>query len=1005
MKIDEFLRLGGTDQAGVIANVESLIGLEAGDILLAAGSLAEGLGSHKSDLDMILVTERKSDAFGYKDEFIFSLGTCLVDVRILPWGRVRSLLDRLDTWASRAWDAADQSGFSHDERVLLHRLACGLVWQQPPDQQREPAYRPRMSHLLRLKLQVARHTAKTIQVDMAGYQESGDFATLVFAAHKLLGHAIDALLAGHGLSNPISKWRHRLLQRLPDNWEASLACHPSGLAASELYWRLQRIPERHDAQSLAYVHSVSAFARAVFFWAEQALLEQTAQRHDGETRAGMPGTALPPLALDMDFCRTATGVKIARINEFGVVLDLSDEQFRLALLFDGAASGPAPARHADGASDAMPAQRRLDALASRLADAGLIAPACPAALQADRGATPEAPAPRQAASSFPSPFDIATPPGGEGWQQLYPYYHTFSEERRPFEESKFWFADKIHHPAPLYPFDAIICEAHWIGVSQYNTRVFMIPPALGIDQRILNGYLYLSPNGIDDPALIEQRASVFKQRAGYYFENWDSLYAQWQAKVRTHIAELEAIEIGDLPDIEPEAMVTEGRGIGSGYQLIVAWNRVIESLLKIWQYHFEMLNLGYTAYLSFMDFCKGAFPGIEVQTVAQMVAGIDVLLFQPDDELKKLARLAIDLDLQHLLKGEADADSMLAAMRACEAGRTWLSALDRAKQPWFNFSSGTGFSHEDRSWIDDLSLPLLAMRDYVERLERGDDIERPLDAVRQERERIAAEYMALLGSEEDRSCFAELLQLSRTVFPYVENHNFFVEHWHHTVFWNKIREFGKVFKAHGFVHEIDDIFHLNRYEIEAALFDLVTGWAVATPARGPAMWPAEIVRRKHIRAGLCNWTAPPALGVPPENVADPLVIMLWGLTGETIRNWLGASADTDTGSGAAVRLKGCAASPGVVEGMARVVSSADQLPDVRQDDILICPVTSPSWAPIFGRIKAVVSDVGGIMSHGAIVAREYGLPAVVGTGVGTQVIRTGQRVRVDGDTGCVAVID
>jgi pyruvate,water dikinase len=68
-------------------------------------------------------------------------------------------------------------------------------------------------------------------------------------------------------------------------------------------------------------------------------------------------------------------------------------------------------------------------------------------------------------------------------------------------------------------------------------------------------------------------------------------------------------------------------------------------------------------------------------------------------------------------------------------------------------------------------------------------------------------------------------------------------------------------------------------------------------------------------------------------------------------------------------------------------------------------VTNPSWAPIFGKIKAAVSDIGGSMSHAAIVAREYGLPAVVGTGSSTQRIRDGQRVRVDGTHGIVTLLD
>jgi pyruvate,water dikinase len=128
--------------------------------------------------------------------------------------------------------------------------------------------------------------------------------------------------------------------------------------------------------------------------------------------------------------------------------------------------------------------------------------------------------------------------------------------------------------------------------------------------------------------------------------------------------------------------------------------------------------------------------------------------------------------------------------------------------------------------------------------------------------------------------------------------------------------------------------------------------------------------------------------------------MLWGITTETIKNWLAPRA----APGEARELKGCAASPGVAEGPARVITSVDQLSAVQSGEILVCPITSPSWAPVFTRIKAAVSDIGGIMCHAAIVSREYGLPAVVGTGFGTKLIKTGNRIRVDGNTGMVTVL-
>jgi pyruvate,water dikinase len=136
----------------------------------------------------------------------------------------------------------------------------------------------------------------------------------------------------------------------------------------------------------------------------------------------------------------------------------------------------------------------------------------------------------------------------------------------------------------------------------------------------------------------------------------------------------------------------------------------------------------------------------------------------------------------------------------------------------------------------------------------------------------------------------------------------------------------------------------------------------------------------------------------PEEVNDPVLNMLWGITTERVRSWAGAQ---DGGA----ELSGAAASPGVVEGPARVVKTVQEISTIRDGDILVCSITSPAWAPIFSKIQAVVTDIGGVMSHAAIVCREYGLPAVVGTGRATSQIRTGQMVRVDGSAGTVTILE
>jgi pyruvate, water dikinase len=609
------------------------------------------------------------------------------------------------------------------------------------------------------------------------------------------------------------------------------------------------------------------------------------------------------------------------------------------------------------------------------------------------GAAPAIPGER-----FASPFAVRTPAGAEGWQGMYPYYALLSDERRELDDGKFWFFDGMHNPEPLYPFDTIMTENWWVAASQMSTRVWPIPPAGGIDHRIINGYLYISPNAVTDPDEIARRAEEFAVRAGHYFENWDEIYEQWVAKATDCIRRLKAIRFAPHPDLEPRSSVFEHRGLYSTYELLASYGELINNLFEMGSYHFEMLNLGYGAYLTFREFCQAAFPGISDQTIASMVSGIDILLFRPDDEVRKLARLAIEFDVAHVVLASEDPDAALRAIGEQPRGKEWLAAFDEAKDPWFWFSTGAGYTHSDRAWIDDLRLPFSAMRGYIQALQAGEDIRRPLNEILAERARVTAEYRTYLPTDADRESFDGLIELARQVFPFVENHNFYVEHWHHSLFWSKVRELGDVFVAHDFIDDREDIFYLHRNEIYSALYDLNIGWATGTEARGVTYWRPEIDRRKRIRAVLKANPPLPALGVPPEFITEPLTVMLWGITQESVREWLGAAGQDGD------ELRGVAASAGKATGRARVIIDAEQLHEVEDGDILVCRITAPSWAPVFSRLSAAVSDVGGIMAHTAIVCREYGLPAVVGAGFATTTIRTGQLIEVDGDTGVVRIL-
>jgi pyruvate,water dikinase len=603
---------------------------------------------------------------------------------------------------------------------------------------------------------------------------------------------------------------------------------------------------------------------------------------------------------------------------------------------------------------------------------------------------------------FPSPFEVATPPGAEGWERMYNWYHLFGDDRREADEQRFWFADRLHHPEVLHPYDEIQCECWWQSLGAFNTRIFAMPPAFGVDQRILNGRLYVTPVPAP-PEDVAARAEEFGKRASHYYENWDAIYAEWKTKVTAKLDDIKAITFAPLPDLEPEATVFDHVGTSAGYRMIADFDRLVLTMYETYQYHFELLNLGYAAYLTFFGFCKNAFPDIPDQSISRMVGGLSVELYRPDDELKRLAKEAQRLGIDADVLAAGSAQELFATLERTDAGKEWLADWRRTSDPWFLINTDPGHPggyHYFDTWLENQDLPLASVQEYVRRLQAGETIDRPTAQVLAERERISGEYRDLLA-EDDRPAFDEMLGLARTVFVYIEEHVLYIEHWMWATFWGKSKELSRALAAMGAFDEPEDMFFLRRYEVAETIYGTVAGWSVGSPARGADYWRPIVAERRRIYEALRAVEPPPALGPPPAQVTEPFTVMLWGITTDSVKEWLTSS---DGGADGAVTLRGSAGSPGVVEGPVRIVRDVRDLDTVQQGDVLVCPATSPAWSPVFSRIAATVSDVGGIMSHAAIVCREYGLPAVVGTGNAVALLRDGQRVRVDGDTGVVAVI-
>src|SRR5262245_66689427 len=234
-----------------------------------------------------------------------------------------------------------------------------------------------------------------------------------------------------------------------------------------------------------------------------------------------------------------------------------------------------------------------------------------------------------------------------------------------------------------------------------------------------------------------------------------------------------------------------------------------------------------------------------------MVAGIEAEIFRPDDELRRLARRAVELGVDSKFQDGVSADDIIRSLeKAGEPGREWLRELAVSRDPWFNINVGDGFYHYHRAWNDDLSMPFAGLPEYIRRVKAGESLDRPVEKLREERRQLIADYRDLLNTDEERAAYDQMIGLAHRVFPYVEGHKFYCEHWYTNLFFNKIREFGVVLAKAGFFPDSEDVFHLTHYELETAIVDLMSSWSNGSAPRGPEFWPQRVAERK---AALKEW--------------------------------------------------------------------------------------------------------------------------------------------------------
>ncbi|MEI6229161.1 MAG: PEP-utilizing enzyme [Actinomycetes bacterium] len=540
-------------------------------------------------------------------------------------------------------------------------------------------------------------------------------------------------------------------------------------------------------------------------------------------------------------------------------------------------------------------------------------------------------------------------------------FRTFTKE----DEKRFWFLD-FHWPRGLTPLGLIWNEDGYAWGTQSAAENLPLPPGRGLSVRIAGVHTYASPIDIESGFEIGERAGRMGPQLGNFIANFDEIWADRRDEVERSWQHFVSMDPSSMSLPELSAMLKEAR---------VFHKRAFEI-------HFEVMYPLLVNYLGFFGWCAEA--GIDTSQIGKFLQGYDTKIMETDRELWNLTRAA-----------KADGLQALFAANRAEDLNTALAADPSAAgfvQKFQDFLAVYGYRTEGScdvalpSWIEE-PVPALGMiKSFLEKDEEH-DFDAALAAAIAEREEAIAVARSGLSVEEQVAFDAGVASCQAANFPWwQDDHNYYID----LRVSLPLRWAAMAIAAKVGADNPEDGIYLFWPEIVA----------VADGEKSYEEFRDLVAQRRVYfnESRAKRSTMPKVLGTVPEAVSDPVLIEIFGLNEHFLNAVKAAGSNSDVRT-----LTGLPASKGKARGIARVFNDADELHRLAPGDILVCESTSPNWTPAFAKIAACVCDGGGMLSHAAIVGREYGVPTVTAVGLATVVIADGDEIEVDGDAGTVTV--
>lgn len=535
------------------------------------------------------------------------------------------------------------------------------------------------------------------------------------------------------------------------------------------------------------------------------------------------------------------------------------------------------------------------------------------------------------------------------------------------DEDKFWFLD-FHWSRGLTPLAAFTWgQDGYCWGTQHAAENLPLPPGRGVTSRFAGTHLYGSAIPETDPREIGARANRLGTNLPRFLQNYRQIWEAGRDELEATWNYFQGIDLAATPTGDLAGLLNQAR-------------RYHQRSMEI---HFDVMYPLLVNFLGFYGAC--AEMGINTADIGKFLQGEDTKIMETDRGLAALATKAKQAGLRQVFEDNEGVAIRTALSAHGGSASQWLTDFDDFLQVYGHRQEAT-CDVGVPSWIEDNTIPLDTIRGFVLRDEDHDFEAAARNAMAEREAAIDAARSGL--TREEQAVFDAGLQSNLDAnFPWwQDDHNYYID----LKVMIPLRRVCQELAARVGADDKNDLLYLFWPELR----DVATGAAYSGELK-------SLVRDR--RQYFDHWAGlrssmPKVLGTVPETVEDPVLIEIFGLNPSSIRAMQNPNAAEET------TLTGVAASKGLATGVARVLQSSDEMYRLEPGSILVCESTSPSWTPVFGKIAGAVCDGGGMLSHAAIVGREYGVPTVTAVGVATFAIRDGDTVQVDGTNGKVTIL-